>query len=140
MIEVTPEIHIDENDIQEIFIRSSGPGGQNVNKVSTAVQLRYDLTTANLPEDVHQRLRRLAGKRINSEGVLIIEAKENRSQEQNRHAALDRLVAILKAAAEKPKNRKKTQPSAASKQRRLEKKRRRSEIKRYRGSPSPDEF
>jgi ribosome-associated protein len=141
MLEITNDISIDESEIQFGFIRSSGPGGQNVNKVASAVQLRFDAKrSASLPEDVRQRLLRLAGKRITEDGILIIEAKRYRSQERNRKDAIERLVGLVRKSAEKPKSRKKTKPTEASKRRRLEEKRHRSEIKRLRRSaPPPDE-
>ena len=135
MIEVTPDISIPETEISVDFIRSSGPGGQNVNKVSSAVQLRFDvLKSPSLPEDVRSRLVMLAGNRLTDEGILLIEAKQFRTQEQNREDAVHRLVDLVRKATEKPKARKRTRPTAASQQRRLETKRRRSEIKRLRGS------
>jgi ribosome-associated protein len=133
MIEVTPTIQIDEDEIQFEFVRSSGPGGQNVNKVSTSVQLRFNLLgSPSLGEGVKHRLIKLAGKRVTEEGVLIIEARQYRSQERNRQAALERLVRLIQQAAEPPKPRRKTQPTQASKLRRLESKRKRSEVKRLR--------
>jgi ribosome-associated protein len=133
MIEVTPTIQIDEDEIQFDFVRSSGPGGQNVNKVSTSVQLRFNLLgSPSLGEEVKHRLIKLAGKRVTEEGVLIIEARQYRSQERNRQAALERLVRLIQQAAEPPKPRRKTQPTQASKLRRLESKRKRSEVKRLR--------
>ena len=114
-------------------MRASGPGGQNVNKVSSAVQLRYDVAHSNaLPEEVRRRLVRQAGRRMTAEGVLVIEARQFRAQEQNRQAAIERLVGLIRRASEKPKLRKPTHPSLASQQRRLEKKRRRSQVKRMR--------
>jgi ribosome-associated protein len=134
MIEVTPTIALDEREIELDFVRSSGPGGQKVNKTSTAVQLRFDVrNAASLPEEVRGRLLRLARNRITTEGVLVLDARRHRTQEQNREDALERLVALVRRAAEKPKRRRKTVPTAASRRRRLEAKRRRSEIKRGRG-------
>lgn len=125
---------IDEKELQWSFIQSSGPGGQNVNKVATAVQLRFDVAHTNvLPEEVRKRLVHLAGRRLTQEGVLIIEAKRYRTQEKNRQDALQRLAGILQKAFEKPKVRRKTKPTHASQQRRLARKRRRSNVKRLRG-------
>ena len=129
---------IDEKDLQWAFMQSSGPGGQNVNKVATAVQLRFDVEhTASLPEEVRVRLIRLAGRRLTLDGILIIEAKRYRTQEQNRQDALKRLTELLRKAYEKPKIRRRTQPTLASRQKRLEGKRRRSDIKRLRGERIP---
>lgn len=133
MIEVTPSLSIDESEIKCDFIRASGPGGQNVNKVASAVQLRFQvLISPSLPEDVRQRLARLARRRMNEAGELVIEASRYRTQEQNRQDAVTRLVSWIRRAAEPPKPRKKTRPTAASKQRRLEQKRQRGEIKQLR--------
>ncbi len=133
MIEITPTIQIDEQELEFDFTRSTGPGGQNVNKVSTAVQLRFDISASkSLPEQLKQRLGRLAGKRMTSEGILIIEARQYRSQERNRQAALERLIRLIQQAAEPPKPRRKTRPTRASILKRLETKRKRSEIKRSR--------
>jgi ribosome-associated protein len=139
MIRITPEIAIDEDAIQVSFTRSSGPGGQRVNRAATAVQLRFDVAGASLPEDVRQRLTDLAGNRINKEGELIIEASSHRSQARNRQEALNRLVDLIRQAAKKPKPRRETRRTAASERRRLENKRRRSEKKRRRRfTPPPD--
>ncbi len=135
MIWITPSLSIDETELQFDFIRSAGPGGQNINKVSTAVQLRFDAgQSASLPEDVRQRLVRLAGRRMTVQGVLVIEARQHRTQEANRQAAIERLVELLRQAAEKPRIRRKTKPTLASQRRRLESKRRRGEIKSLRRS------
>ena len=132
-IQITPSLSLDPSEIEWDFIRSSGPGGQNVNKVATAVQLRFDVRNSpSLPDDVRQRLLDLAGKRITRKGVLIIEARRYRTQEQNRRDALDRLVELISKASVKPKVRRKTRPTAASKQKRLEEKRHRGELKRLR--------
>ncbi len=135
MIPITPDISIDDSAIDERFIRASGPGGQNVNKVATAVHLRLDFTNAaSLHSDVRARLVRLAGRRMTTEGVLVIEARRFRTRERNRADALARLVALLRRAAEPPKPRRRTRPPRASKTRRLETKRRRGTIKRTRAA------
>ncbi|MCK4624457.1 MAG: aminoacyl-tRNA hydrolase [Phycisphaerae bacterium] len=140
MIRITRDIAIDEGEIREEFIRASGPGGQNVNKVATAVQLRFDVgQSASLPDDVRERLIRLAGRRMTSDGVLIIEARRFRTQQRNRQDARDRLVELIRKAAKKPKPRRKTKPTLASKKRRLETKRRQSQTKRMREAVPPSE-
>ena len=137
MIPVTSDIAIDENELKERFIRASGPGGQNVNKLSSAVQLRFHVAASTcLPEDVKRRLIRLAGRRMTEDGVLIIDARRFRTQERNRRDALERLLALVRRAAQRPKPRKKTRPTLASRQRRLAGKRHRGETKRMRGPVS----
>ena len=133
MIAITPTLALDERDFELDFVRASGPGGQNVNKVATAVQLRYDTQRANLPADVRERLHRLAGTALTGEGVLVIEARRHRTQGRNRQDAIDRLVALLRQAATPPRPRHETRVPAAAKAKRLEKKRRQGERKRLRG-------
>ena len=132
MLEITPTLQIDENELHFDFIRSAGPGGQNVNKVATAVQLRFAIPSSGLPDDIKARLTQLAGKRVTQEGVLIIEAKAYRTQEQNKADAIERLAALVKKAAHKPKPRRKTRPTLASKLERVKEKRQRGEVKKLR--------
>jgi ribosome-associated protein len=133
MIQITPSIVLDDNEITYVFIRASGPGGQNVNKVATAVQLRFDVKhSPNLSETVRRRLVRLAGRRIKAEGILIIEAKRFRTQEKNRQDALDRLIDLVRKATVRPKTRIQTKPSEASKEKKLAAKRHRSRVKQMR--------
>ena len=140
MIEISPAVSINEDEVQIDFIRASGPGGQNVNKVSSAAQLRFDIRNSpSLDPEVKDRLVRLAGSRATEDGILIIEAKRYRSQEKNRLDAVQRLVALVQKALEKPRPRHKTRPTLASKQKRLQAKRQRSEIKRLRSRHSLDE-
>lgn len=134
MIHVNRTIKLDESEIQEEFIRASGPGGQNVNKAATAVQLRFDIASSqSLPDNVRKRLFSLARKRINEEGVLVIDARRYRSQKANRLDAIERLVGLIRKAAQKPRIRRKTKPTLASKMKRLENKHRRAKTKRLRG-------
>jgi ribosome-associated protein len=140
MIRVTDRIAIDESEVAETFVRSSGPGGQNVNKLSTAVQLRFDVQNSpSLPDDVKVRLARLAGRRLTREGVLVLVAQNHRTQERNRADALERLVELIREAAVRPIPRRPTKPTKASRERRIETKKRRAGVKRLRqGRPSLD--
>jgi ribosome-associated protein len=133
IIRINAQLGIDENEISFDFIRASGPGGQKVNKSSSAVQLRFDvLHSPSLPEEIRCRLISLAGKRLSEEGILIIEARRFRSQDRNRQDAVDRLVALVSRAARKPRQRRPTRPSAAARERRLQEKKQRSTLKKQR--------
>jgi ribosome-associated protein len=133
LIPINCHLFLDESEIEESFIRASGPGGQNVNKVSSAVQLRFDPSgSRSLPEEVRERLARLAGRRLTRDGVIVIIAQRYRTQERNRHDALDRLVGLIRRAAVPPIPRRPTKPSRAAKERRLQAKAKRSAIKELR--------
>jgi ribosome-associated protein len=140
MIRINDTLSIDDSEVSETFIRSSGPGGQNVNKLATAVQLRFDVRhSPSLPHEVRARLERLSGKRLTRDGVLVITAQRHRTQERNRDDALERLVELIRAAAVRPTPRRPTRPTFASKTRRLEGKKRRSGVKALRhGKPVVD--
>jgi ribosome-associated protein len=135
MIRLTDKISLDEREIDESFVRASGPGGQNVNKLSTAVQLRFDVRNSpSLPGDVRGRLERLAGSRLTRDGVLVIIAQSHRTQARNRDDAMDRLIALVRRAAIAPRPRRPTRPTRASRERRIESKKRRAGVKRLRGA------
>ncbi len=133
MLRITDTIAIPESELTLSFVRADGPGGQHVNKTATAVQLRFDVARSpSLPEPVRKRLMRLAGRRLSSEGILIIDARSQRSQKQNREEALERLADLVRSAAKPPRRRKPTRPSKASRRRRLESKRQRARLKQSR--------
>lgn len=139
MIQVTPSIAIDESEIEESFVRASGPGGQHVNKVSSAVQLKFDIRRSpSLPNDVAVRLMKLAGSRLTQDGVIVIVAQAQRSQRRNREEALERLLELIREAAIKPQVRRPTRPTKASKERRLVSKDRRASVKAGRAKPGAD--
>ena len=139
-LEIAPGLVIDDTELEERFVRASGPGGQNVNKVSTAVQLRFDPSRSPaLSDEVRERLRVLAGSRMTNDGVLVIDAREHRTQSQNREEARERLVDLIRRSLVRPKRRKKTRPGLAAKQRRIDTKKRRGAIKSGRGKLRGDE-
>ena len=139
MLHVTPSFAIPEQELHERFVRASGPGGQNVNKVATAVELRFDVAASALPDDVKARLAALAGRRITADGVLLIDSREHRTQAQNRAAARARLAELVLQASRRPKSRRKTRPSRAARERRLETKGQRARLKARRGRVGGDE-
>jgi ribosome-associated protein len=139
MLRIARDLSIDENDLDIAFVRASGPGGQNVNKLSTAAQLRYDTRKLALPDEAAARLERLAGQRMTKDGVIVIHAQRFRTQERNRSDAIERLLELLREAMVRPTPRRATRPTFASKQRRLEGKKRRSDIKSRRGSARYDD-
>jgi ribosome-associated protein len=139
MLHVTPSIVIPDRELDERFVRASGPGGQNVNKVSTAVELRFDVAASALPADMKARLKALAGKKMAADGVLLIDSREHRTQARNRAEARSRLAALLRQAASRPKSRKKTKPTRAARERRLVAKVQRARVKARRGRVRGDE-
>ena len=138
MITITDDIELDERDVTERFVRASGPGGQNVNKVATAVELRFDVGNASLPPDVKQRLIALAGRRMTTDGVLLIDSRVHRTQGQNREAAQIRFVGLLQRAARRPKTRRPTRPKAAAREKRLAAKKQRGAVKALRSGRDGD--
>jgi ribosome-associated protein len=138
-LQITDTLALDEREFEERFVRASGPGGQNVNKVATAVELRFDISASSLPAEVKARLKTLAGSRLTSEGVLLIDSREFRTQAQNRDAARERLVALIRQATRRPRKRTATRPTKASKERRLESKKRAGDVKARRSQRGSDD-
>ncbi len=139
MIQITDTLAIDDRQVEERFVRASGPGGQNVNKVSTAVQLRFDVNASSLPDEIKTRLISIAGSRMTTEGVLVIDAREHRTQAQNREAARARLIDFIERATHRPKKRRPTKPGRAAKEKRIESKKRRGDVKAARRAGGADE-
>ena len=139
MLRIARDIVLDENDLDISFVRASGPGGQNVNKLSTAAQLRYDIARAQLADDVRERFERIAGQRLTKDGIVVIHAQRFRTQERNRADAIDRLLELLREASIRPKPRRATRPTLGSKMRRLDGKKRRGDIKANRNSRGFDD-